>query len=195
MHLCKCSLIFFLHHIYTAQTVKLLNVLISTPMAMKLFEIFRRCEKAGTQIKAVVARCSQRGRDVWSAPIVFVLGLGPTVQRIVCAGCQIPQPLHTAHADLTHSMGSVLWTRAGFDKMTLRSKHCSAWGQGCKVRHGESCSLFLLEGYFASICHLLKQKWGKFCSQHFQKFPSEAIKKKSSHLNKMKAFYGILVFF
>lgn len=79
MHLCKCSLIFFLHHIYTAQTVKLLNVLISTPMAMKLFETFRRCEKAGTQIKAAVARCWQRGRGVWSAPIVFVLGWGPAV--------------------------------------------------------------------------------------------------------------------
>lgn len=36
---------------------------------------------------------------------------------------------------------------------------------------------------------------GKFHSQHLQEFPSEAIKKKSSHLDGMKAFYGILGFF
>lgn len=98
MHLCKCSLIFFLHHIYTAQTVKLPNVLISTPTAVKLFETFRRCEKSGTQIKPAVARCWQRGRGVWSAPIVFVLGWGPAVGRPERAERRIPQPLHTARS-------------------------------------------------------------------------------------------------
>lgn len=44
---------------------------------MKLFETSRRCEKAGTPIKAAVARCWQRGRGVWRAPMVFVLGWGP----------------------------------------------------------------------------------------------------------------------
>lgn len=102
MYLCKCSLIFFLHHIYTAQTVKLPNVLISTPMAMKLFETFRRREKAGTLIKAAVARCWQRGRGVRSAPLVFVLGWGP-------AGFLSPD---TERAAPTRSAGSSPGTAA-----------------------------------------------------------------------------------
>lgn len=164
MHLCKCSLIFFLHHIYTAQTVKLLNVLISTPMAMKLFETFRRCEKAGTPIKAAVARCWQRGRGVWSAPIVFVLGWGP-------AGVSDSSAL--THSEL---LGAPLHPKGRLQEPP------------CKVRLREGWSLFLLWDGFTRVCHLWKQRWGKIRSLYFQKFPGEVIKKKSGSLNETKDF-------
>lgn len=179
MHLCKCSLIFFLHHIYTAQTVKLLNVLISTPMAMKLFETFRRCEKAGTPIKAAVTRCWQRGRGVWSAPIVFVLGWGP-------AGVPDSSALtHSAQPRPAALLGAPLHPRGrlqepGTAQPELRDSAKSGPGRARAC----SCS----EVVFASVCHLRKQRWGKFHSQRFQKFPSEVIKKKSGCLNETRDF-------
>lgn len=174
MHLCKCSLIFFLHHIYTAQTEKLLNVLISPPMALKTFEISMQHEKLGEKIKATVARCSQRWWDVSSAPVVFVLGLGCGSGRTMCAGCWITQPSHAAHIYPTCGVGRLLWTLLSFCKMT--------------PRHGNSSSLVLLEGHFTSLCHLL----GKSHSKYFQKFDREEEETKS--FEQVKAFYGIIVF-
>lgn len=168
MHLCKCSLIFFLHHIYTAQTVKLLNVLISTPMAMKLFETSRRCEKAGAPLKAAAARCWPRGRGARSAPVVFVLGLFVPDSSALTHSPQRGQRSLDIPCHSIHPPG--VW-------------HCPAGAQPCKA-----LSLVLLQGGFTSTCHLWEQRRGKFHSQHLQKFPSEVIKKKSSSLNVMKAF-------